>query len=91
MNTTHLFFSKDNVPDPFYACIRDDPSRKDDRNFVEELWQEYAPYAEPEFLEDAKRHFHQKAWEMYLACVFLKNGLQLQNKTKKKICILARW
>jgi len=90
MNTTHLFFSKDNVPDPFYACIRDDPSRKDDRNFVEELWQEYAPHAEPEFLEDAKRDFHAKIWEMYLACVFLKNGLQLQKKTKKEgpdICL----
>lgn len=90
MNTTHLFFSKDNVPDPFYACIRDDPSRKDDRNFVEELWQEYAPYAEPEFLEDAKRDFHAKIWEMYLACVFLKNRFQLQKKTKKEgpdICL----
>lgn len=93
MNTTHLFFSKDNVPDPFYACIRDDPSRKDDRNFVEELWQEYAPYAEPEFLEDAKRDFHAKTWEMYLACVFLKNGFQLQKKTKKEgpdICLLVQ-
>ena len=41
MNTTHLFFSEDSVPDPFYACIRDDPSRKDARNFVEKLWQIY--------------------------------------------------
>lgn len=93
INTTHLFFSKDSAPDPFYACVRDDPSRKDDRNFVEELWQEYAPYAEPEFLEDAKRDFHAKIWEMYLACVFLKNGFQLQKKTKKEgpdICLLTQ-
>lgn len=84
MNTTHLFFSRDNVPDPFYACIRDNPYRKDARNFVEELWQEYATHAEPGFLEDAKRHFHQKTWEMYLACVFLKNRFQLIRKTKKE-------
>lgn len=93
MNTTHLFFSKDNVTDPFYMCIRDNPDRKDACNFVEELWQEYAPYAEPEFLKDAKRVFLAKTWEMYLACVFLKNGFQLVRKTKKEgpdICLLTQ-
>ena len=93
MNTTYPFFSKDSVPDPFYACIRDDPSRKNASDFVEKRWQEYAPYAEPEFLEDAKRDFHAKTWEMYLACVFLKNGFQLQRKTKKEgpdICLLTQ-
>lgn len=92
MNTTHLFFSQGSFSDLFYTHVRDDPALEDARKFVEELWQEYEPYAEPGFLEDTKRHFHQKIWEMYLACVFLKNRFQLPKKTKKEgpdICLLG--
>jgi hypothetical protein len=92
MNKTVPFFSQ-GASDPFYNEVRDNPSRKEAHDFVEELWQKYAHYAEPDFLEDAKRHFHEKSWEMYLACVFLNHGFQLNKKRKKKgpdICLLGQ-
>ncbi len=82
------FFSpddrQDHELDSFYLHIRDDPKRIDARNFVEAMWKQYAPYAEPGFLSNARKHLHQRTWEMYLACVFLQHGLEIQKKTRAK-------
>ncbi|MDO8746618.1 MAG: hypothetical protein Q7J70_03025, partial [Thermodesulfovibrionales bacterium] len=78
------FFSSGQAADLFYNNIRDNTDRKDARDFVEELWQQYEPYAEPDFLEDARKDFHAKTWEMYLGCLFLEYGFNLQKKTKKE-------
>ncbi len=78
------FFSSGQGEDPFYNRIRDnlESHYKDARNFVEEMWLKYAPYAEPNFLDDARKDFHAKTWEMYLGCLFLDSGFSLQEKTK---------
>jgi type I restriction enzyme S subunit len=72
---------QDHELDPFYRHIRDDPKRIDARNFVEARWKQYAPYAEPSFLSEARKHFHERTWEMYLACVFLRHELKIQKKS----------
>ena len=86
LSTEKQFFSNDEVKDTFYANVRDKEHHQETRKFVEELWQMYKPYAEPDFLENAKNKdgFHARTWEMYLGCVFLKHGLNLQKKTKIK-------
>src|SRR5260221_1045582 len=38
------------------------------------MWREYAPYSDPHYLSDARNHFHQRFWEMYLCVTMLKRG-----------------
>ncbi|MCX5717726.1 MAG: hypothetical protein NTW44_05330 [Nitrospirae bacterium] len=78
------FFSSEQADDPFYNRIRDNlnPDYNDACDFVEVMWQKYAPYAEPEFLTKAKEDSHAKTWEMYLGCLFLDFGFSLQEKIK---------
>lgn len=78
------FFSSKQAADLFYNRIRDNTDRKDARDFVERLWQKYESYAEPDFLDDARKDFHAKTWEMYVGCLFLDYGFNLQKKTQKK-------
>ena len=80
----NTFFSSGQAVDPFYNHIRDNPDRKDAHDFVEGLWQKYESYAEPDFLDDARKDFHAKTWEMYLGCLFKDTGFNLQKKTKKE-------
>lgn len=80
----NIFFSSGQAIDSFYNRVRDNPDRKDAHDFVEGLWQKYESYAEPDFLDDARKDFHAKTWEMYLGCLFLDYSFNLQRKTKKK-------
>lgn len=48
------------------------------RDFLEDLWKSYEPYAEKNFIKEAQTHFHQRSWEMYIGNVFLKNGHNLE-------------
>jgi len=82
LSTEKQFFSNDEVKDTFYTNVRDKEHHQETRKFVEELWQIYEPYAEPKFLKKAKEDFHAKTWEMYLGCIFLKHGLNLQKNNK---------
>lgn len=80
------FFSSAQADNPFYNRILDNlnPDYNGARDFVEAMWQKYEPYAEPGFLDDAKKDFHAKTWEMYLGCLFLEYELDLQKKTQKE-------
>lgn len=79
-----FFFSSVQAKDSFYNNVRNNPDRKADRDFIEAMWQKYESYAEPDFLEDARKDFHAKTWEMYLGCLFLDFNFNLQKKTKKE-------
>src|SRR5262245_60685099 len=39
------------------------------------MWEVYRPHADRHFLSEVKRQFHQRTWEMYVGCAFLKNGI----------------
>ena len=80
----NTFFSSDPALDPFYNHIQDNPDRKDAHDFIEDLWQKYESYAEPGFLDDAKKDFLARTWEMYLGCLFLNYGFDLQKKAQKE-------
>jgi len=49
------------------------------RLFVETLWQEYEPLADRHFRTQIANSFHQRYWEMYLACTLLDQGLPVQS------------
>jgi hypothetical protein len=49
------------------------------RQRIEDLWARYYPYCpDPHFLSDAREHFVQRTWEMYLACALLDAGFGLE-------------
>ena len=60
------FFLPGEDCDPGYLNIQRVPFVRPAKRYVERLWRTYAPYADRHFREDARRHFLQRYWEMYL-------------------------
>jgi|SRR6267142_1351863 len=71
------FFSSEQGEDLAYINVRDLPHLAEAREFVESLWTRYRGYHDPHFLEDARNHFIERLWEMYLAVTLLERGFQL--------------
>ena len=57
-----------------YKSVRDGTNLADVKNLIEHMWLAYHPHADPHFLTDAKQHFHQRTWEMYLWYVLSSHG-----------------
>lgn len=72
------FFMDGPCQDLAYQNTRDHPRGEDDKSFVEQLWARFYPLADPHFREDARNHFHQRFWEMYLAVTLMEHGFKLQ-------------
>jgi hypothetical protein len=64
-----------------YDFLVSEPKAEDERNYVENLWREFAPYADNSFKSDIVYNFHNRFWEMYLACTLLRNKLSLSRKS----------
>lgn len=71
------FFGQGEGSDLGYLNIRDNPHHEDTRQFVDSLWAKYQPLADLHFQEDAKNHFLERFWEMYVAVTFMERGLKL--------------
>jgi type I restriction enzyme S subunit len=76
--------------DPAYITLVAGKSRQHLKEWLEELWRQYEPYADKDFPEKIKKEFHQRAWEMYLACTLLNRGFSLQERKNRgpDICLL---
>ena len=75
--TSSSFFLPGEAPSKAYRRIRDqktDPAPKA-RAFIEELWLRYRGYEDQHFLSDARTHFLERFWEMYLAVTFMERDL----------------
>jgi hypothetical protein len=68
------FFLPGDDCDPGYLNIQRVPFVRPAKRYVERLWRIYAPYADRHFREDARRHFLQRYWEMYLAVALMDAG-----------------
>lgn len=77
-NTVDFFLNGD-CSDPFYRNIRDlnQPHHIEARQFISRLWDKYHALADSHFREDAKNHFQERFWEMYLAVSLIEQGLTL--------------
>lgn len=78
MPKNEFFFTPGKCGDPDYEAVRDSPQPQDCKRFVEELWRDYKPYSDTHFLSDARNHFHQRFWEMYLCVTMLKRGFVIE-------------
>jgi hypothetical protein len=72
------FFIDGPCEDPAYLNTRDHPRGVESRCFVEELWQRFHHLADPHFREDARNHFLQRFWEMYLGVTLLERHFDLR-------------
>jgi len=59
-----------------YLNVRDSPHHGDTRQFVDSLWERYEPLADVHFRTDAKNHFLERFWEMYVAVTLMERGLK---------------
>jgi hypothetical protein len=75
MSSRESFFQPGPTADHTYVDMRDMPRLAEARRFVEELWVEYRPLADGHFCADARNHFLQRFWEMYLAVSLKRKGL----------------
>lgn len=75
------FFLPGPTDDAGYRNVRDLERLKDLRAFVEDLWVEYKPLADRHFRQDAKSHFHERFWEMYLAVALMRRGYDVRPGT----------
>ncbi len=74
------FFSSTNPTDAVYINIRDLKKYGDVREFVERLWAIYYRYGDRHFLSEIGHTFDQRFWEMYLGCVLIDNGIEIQRR-----------
>ena len=63
--------------DAGYLCQASSVLRKKTKAWMEKLWKQYHPHADSHFLEEFKRQFTQRAWELYLGVTLLNNGFKL--------------
>ena len=71
------FFQAGHATDPAYRNVRDSPNLTDAKAFVESLWPRYEHLADSNCRSDARNHFLQRFWEMYLACALTQRGFTL--------------
>lgn len=78
--TSLSFFLSGEATDRTYVNVRDSdtPKMVEAKAFVETLWPIYRPLADSHFQSDARNHFLQRFWEMYVACALMERGLKLQ-------------
>jgi hypothetical protein len=74
------FFLPGDCKDRGYRNVRDNPYRPEWRTFVDELWSRYLDLGleDPHFREDARNHFLERFWEMYLAVTLCERGFKLK-------------
>jgi hypothetical protein len=77
------FFLLGDDCDPSYLNIQRVQFVRPAKQYVERLWRMYAPYADRHFREDARKHFLQRYWEMYLAVALKDAGFTPVKLTDK--------
>lgn len=63
--------------DPAYITQTAGVPRREIKDWMESLWAQYEPYADPHFLEEFKRQFVGRSWELYLGATLLNHGFRL--------------
>lgn len=64
------------------ACVLE--KRNSSKIWMEELWKNFSPYADKNFIKLCRQNFHSRTWEMYLANVFLEYNFKLTQREKEE-------
>lgn len=63
--------------DPAYVCQSAVVHRRKTKDWMAELWKQYEPYADSNFLREFKTRFTQRSWELYLGATLLNRRAKL--------------
>src|SRR5690349_7640968 len=82
MLKTTLFSNIIRIHDPLYKTVRDslEPIGIKAKRIAESLWEEYEPYADPDFLIKIAEDFQARYWEMFLTVSLLRAGCTVMKK-----------
>jgi len=69
-----MFFASGHANDDEYINLRDLPRFSKDRARIEQLWSVHEPFADINFLAEAKEQLHPRLWEMILTNTFKDRG-----------------
>src|ERR1700686_683723 len=58
-------------------CDTTDEYMKQCKVNCEELWEQFEPYADPEFCVEIRNNFDARYWEMYLATFLIREGYKI--------------
>lgn len=64
--------------DPVYVAVSTMTTRPEFRELLENIWEQYEPYADTNFIKEFKKQFSQRSWELYLGSTLLNRGLDLE-------------
>lgn len=70
-------FEKGEASDSSYKTVRDYHNAAVAKGRIEHFWMLYAPFADRQCRNDAKAHFHQRTWEIYLGAIPRMHGFEL--------------
>ena len=70
--------------DGIYRAIRERSDREHYRTYLEAMWGQFEPYADPDFPEAIQVSFVPRYWEMYLACSLLRIGKSLLPRPQRR-------
>jgi hypothetical protein len=80
------FFCSPDASDDIYRHIAkgQTPQARGAREFTNELWNQTAPFLDPELQRRAEAQFHQSFWEMYLVAAVLDLGLPVRPRCERR-------
>lgn len=77
MKSKNSFFLSETADWSGYDNLRTEDSARKFRAYLEELWAQWRPYADPHFRQECLRSeekFNQRLWEMFLGAALLERG-----------------
>jgi hypothetical protein len=79
-----LFDSTISPKDENYLVLRDSKRFSNLKEFCEDLWLKFKPYADDSFKREIANQFYPRYWEMYLGCALIDLGFELVQKKSDK-------
>lgn len=71
--------------DARYENLRSNSDHQKIRDFIDEMWKEYFPYADLNFPAKARNDaFQARYWEMYLGCSLLRQGMKIEKRAERR-------
>jgi hypothetical protein len=85
-------FTEGPASDKLFIKYRDEAWLSEGREIIESLWNVYKEYCpDDHFLSEVRHQFHQRTWEMFLACSLIESGHELHKSRTEgpDICIVS--
>lgn len=76
-----LFHSQNSQSDKIYLKVRNDERYLQQKRYLENLWEAYKPFSDPNYQQEFSKQFHARLWEMHLTCLCLDQGFHVKERS----------